>query len=722
MAGCKRFLKGIDLFGRRVNLRFKGRDKFKTQCGGCSTLVMFLTLTIIFSLGVYDVVMGELESFNSMILNIDEAHEDPSPEELAQAFKQQRVLAFGIYNPAVDSSYLKVTAQHVIGKNYMNMANQMYNCSRQVYGNLSPGMKAVVPANLRIICLNISAYDLDRGVQPAIMFSTCRQKNQKGEGGERRGGLRGPLGSPGTPRCKPLAEIQRLLRRLDIWAFTLADSTNYANSDNEQRYRYTASKITISYKYQKMACLTLRGMKIESKEGAFFQHTKVSSTATFYRDEQEITASYKENEILQLSLKMDRNSQVVISKEYKSIFSLFAYIGGLSKGIAIFFAILIFPVREVLYYQNLINNMFNVCLDQKQKEIALKTMFTDVGQGPDDDDDDEDSYNGDEGGGGSERPRRKQKRRHTDNGFYKKMMIRKNTSSPISGGGLFDDFIVCLSSEQIFNNMAKTLSHPDAQKVMGAEGFSNLLMKGMNLGQTTKKKRQKKLHTQPPAVLPTGEYRKLNEEEKSVLESGMVKLSLKNWLIHARTKVFQKHLKKAEQDKEKLQISMADQRKKRIMKILRKRKNKKGGNDDSDDKACEEKQPSQNGSQNKSERKIKGGEAISADSRAVQEEDSESANIPHSLQCRTQLSLGEESNPFSNRQIVKKSLEPGSGRLVTPKSNLSVVKNSTVSPLISIPESLNENSVDAKIAKNLQETTPRFFDYEKQFKNKKNSE
>ena len=534
---------------------------------------MFLTLTIIFGLGVYDVIMGELDSFNSMILNIHEMHEDASPEELAQAFKQQRVLAFGIDNPAIDASYLKVTAQHVIGKNFMNMGNQMYNCSKQIYGNLNPSMKGIVPANLRIICLNVSAYDLDRGVQPAILFSTCVNTKKskldlKGKSKE-KGSKESSEKAKKEGRCKPWSEIQRSLRRLDIWAFTLADSTNYASPVNEQKYRYTASKIPVSYKYQKMACLTLRSMKIESKEGAFFQQTRVTSTAAYLSDEQEITTSYEENEVLQLSLKMDRNSQVLIKKKYKSIFSLFAYVGGLSKGIAIFFAILIFPVREVLYYQNLINNMFNVCLDHEQKEIALKTMFADNGQDQDDNDDGDSP--GEEAGKGSMAGRKESRRRTTEKGFYKKMMFRKKTSSKNSKGGLFDDFtdiIAGLSSDQIFNNMVKAMSHPDAQKIMGADGFSNLLMKGLNIEESTKKKRKKRLQTQPPGVLPTGEYRDLNDAEKTFMDSEMVKLKLKNWLIKARTKALQKHLKKVEEDKEKLNISMASHRKKRIMKML----------------------------------------------------------------------------------------------------------------------------------------------------------
>ena len=563
--GFTEFLKTIDLFGRTVNLRFMGRDQFNTRCGGVSTLIMFLTLTIIFGLGVYDVYTGELHSFNSMILNIHNINESSSTTTLARAIKQKRVLAFGIDSPVIDESYLKITAQHEVGKNLMDMENQLYNCSEVVYSNLINGLKAVVPTNLKIMCLNVSAYDLDRGIKPSVTFSIC--KREKGMDGLKNGS-KGVGGG-----CKPWKEVKKSLRRLDIWAFTLADSTNYASAESFQRNKFTASRIPISYRYQKMARLTLRKMRVESTEGAFFQQKKITSTVAFLSSEQQITSSYREKDILHLLLRVDRNSKVLIKRKYKSIFSLFAYIGGLSRGMAMVFAILVFPVREVLYYQNLINNMFNVCLDHKQKEIALKTMFPEDEAANDsrsNNDSDGGGHDGGGGDGGQSARRKERSRRKTENGFYRRMM-RNNTKGRMPGG-LFDDFIGKMTSDEIFKNMEKAINQIKPEDIKGKKGFGNLLMKGLNIRSRTKK--IKRLKTQPHPILANGEYRDLTDEEKSLLMSDTVQLRLKKWHLRAKTKVIKNSILKFEKEKESLEQSITTNRKKMIGRMLTNRSNK----------------------------------------------------------------------------------------------------------------------------------------------------
>jgi hypothetical protein len=61
---------------------------------------------------------------------------------------------------------------------------------------------------------------------------------------------------------------------------------------------------------------------------------------------------------------LDENQKIHIHKSYKNILKIFSNIGGLMHGLMIFFMILVYPVREVLYYKKLINEMFTVCLTE----------------------------------------------------------------------------------------------------------------------------------------------------------------------------------------------------------------------------------------------------------------------------------------------------------------------------------------------------------------------
>ena len=89
------------------------------------------------------------------------------------------------------------------------------------------------------------------------------------------------------------------------------------------------------------------------------------TTSMFLRTEKDIVSINKDEEVmLELRLKKDAVSRVIINKKFKTLSDIVAYIGGFSKGITILLLLMVVPVREVLYYRKLINYMFSVCLNE----------------------------------------------------------------------------------------------------------------------------------------------------------------------------------------------------------------------------------------------------------------------------------------------------------------------------------------------------------------------
>ena len=72
-----------------------------------------------------------------------------------------------------------------------------------------------------------------------------------------------------------------------------------------------------------------------------------------------------EEVMLELRLKKDAVSRVIITKKFQTLSDLVAFIGGFSKGITILLLMLVLPVREVLFYRKLINYMFSVCVNER---------------------------------------------------------------------------------------------------------------------------------------------------------------------------------------------------------------------------------------------------------------------------------------------------------------------------------------------------------------------
>ena len=69
------WIKKLDLFGKKVSLRFQGEDYYKTYCGAFATIFMFLALVLLFTFSTMDIVKGKINSLNYMIKNtLDDEH------------------------------------------------------------------------------------------------------------------------------------------------------------------------------------------------------------------------------------------------------------------------------------------------------------------------------------------------------------------------------------------------------------------------------------------------------------------------------------------------------------------------------------------------------------------------------------------------------------------------------------------------------------------------
>ena len=78
---------------------------------------------------------------------------------------------------------------------------------------------------------------------------------------------------------------------------------------------------------------------------------------------------------LELTLKLDRHSRIVIERIYKSYFDVLILMGGLAKFLQILFTYGFWPIRKVLSYEELINDGFHVCLDKLQIKAAMTILM-----------------------------------------------------------------------------------------------------------------------------------------------------------------------------------------------------------------------------------------------------------------------------------------------------------------------------------------------------------
>jgi hypothetical protein len=64
-----KYIKMIDIYGKRITLRFDGDEYFTTNCGACATIILVVSLIIMFTFNSISTYNGKIANFTYMIKN-----------------------------------------------------------------------------------------------------------------------------------------------------------------------------------------------------------------------------------------------------------------------------------------------------------------------------------------------------------------------------------------------------------------------------------------------------------------------------------------------------------------------------------------------------------------------------------------------------------------------------------------------------------------------------
>lgn len=359
--GIEFYFKKLDIFGKKINMTFEGVTIFKTCCGACATLFMALLLLIIFIKECILIYGGELAGSSYMIKNKLVINSDKGTSTTIK----DEILGFAFADEKFNNkSILTYKIGYFDRKNMLKFDHNysFYDCSDQVYSSLNVRSKDFVPLNLNIKCVKVPSHSMINGIVPSIHFIACQ--NEPPEGKIKDGN-----------RCLEKKILDEKLEKIKVFAFTMADESDFTMSETNFKSKFTAEEILISNLFEKRNTLVLREVEIHIETGIIFK--KISSkkgSHMMLRNEEKIISFKKGKNIATLRLKIDGYSKVVITKTFKSYSDAIAFMGGFSKSISIFLMILVWPVREVLFYKKLLNQMFSVCVDKKQVYEAFNIM------------------------------------------------------------------------------------------------------------------------------------------------------------------------------------------------------------------------------------------------------------------------------------------------------------------------------------------------------------
>ena len=390
------FLK-LDFFSKSVSLRFDDED-FRTCCGAVAGFTLILAIFLTFLYEVSEIYEGKVDKLTFLIKNQPE-------QQLGWRHInhiREAVFGLGIRSDILKSEGLLEIVHGVEKGGYQVQVSPLYNCTREVYQNMTGNTEKKIPPNLAIVCFNTTSGYLNKGFQPYISVNVCKNSTS----GSSSSSIRKidkhknppPIASLNQPRfhnkpkptkpstllnhpnhkkskkhskCKTQEEIDKKLKRVDAWIFSLVDETDFTLPVTQLTSSFVGRHLTISNRFSKLYNMYLRIVEMYNKRGLIFRRRWYQRTVQFLRQYSQITSVSREEEILRMNLRLDQTQKLYIKKKFKSVLGILSKVGGLFQGLMLFMFALVYPFREVLYYRKLINTMFNVCVTTEDIEEAI---------------------------------------------------------------------------------------------------------------------------------------------------------------------------------------------------------------------------------------------------------------------------------------------------------------------------------------------------------------
>lgn len=178
----------IDLFGKAPSLRFEGKDKFRTHCGGLATLVFLILIIAFFIVNSMAVAQGKIKSLSYMIKNTHSLNQTFSKHISTEEY------AFAFNNPKIDLSVISPSVSLYNQTHKLKETLKVKKCSKNIYGRLNPLLKKQISSKLHIFCIQIPSQDLLQGKRPVIELKECSK----------------------AKKCKPKKSIKKLLKKVEL--------------------------------------------------------------------------------------------------------------------------------------------------------------------------------------------------------------------------------------------------------------------------------------------------------------------------------------------------------------------------------------------------------------------------------------------------------------------------------------------------------------------------
>ena len=353
----------FDMFGRKVSLRYDNDDLFKTKCGGFASILVILTIVVFTSFELSQILKGKIINVTTSIRPINYRKIRTS------GWEKQVILGYAFKDGVKFEQFFEVVA-YLQGKQNSTVFLKFEDCSGLVDSHLSDK----VPHGMKARCLKVSSDLLLKQYTPILMFKKCtkepRSKQLLDQTGQENSTC-SPYPTVGSGEI--FQRIKQLTEKMDFYFFSTLSSEVYTENDFKLVDIMKSKRVSVSVNFQKEYKMIL-GLKEVTRNMPLSMQPHVKRGFLFLRDHSDVTSLQTTDYFLKAKVVFDFSSMFETKKNYQSVINLLSFLGGLFKGLSALFLVIIFPVREILFYKKLINDMFNVCEDLNDLEKAFSEL------------------------------------------------------------------------------------------------------------------------------------------------------------------------------------------------------------------------------------------------------------------------------------------------------------------------------------------------------------
>lgn len=332
-----------DLYYKEINMTFRDSN-YKTNCGAFFSIILVIVVVLTSLYDIHNIYKGKVES----IMFLVEPYKDDQPQWTNKTFD----IAVGLYKKDLDSVHLTAYFINEIGE---KMEELIFDADCAVEHQIDKfgryGEIDIEQDNITFFCLRLSKDDMIQIRNPIIELHGCSEKSKNCN-------LTG-------------SKIQYiLLQKNDV-----------------SNHRDTAFPVTVKEKYivskqvgtigqPKRIQSYLIWRRVRESNGILIRTSTANDNLILDRmDISDILFNTDISLISQIQIKVNRYSRLYLEKEYSSIINSLAFLGGLFKGISMLFFVMVWPVREALFYKHLINNIFLVCDSADDLALAIHPVL-----------------------------------------------------------------------------------------------------------------------------------------------------------------------------------------------------------------------------------------------------------------------------------------------------------------------------------------------------------